>query len=372
MKCMKRKHIIFGAGNIGERFLYNIWQKVDVDCFWDNYQAGELLGYTIEKPRYEKGVFIIVAVEKYLQVRTQLLALGYLEFDDFVPYQIFHKKMAVAYGNCHMDAVKKYLVCSKTFSAEYGFYPFPRVQDMDEKFEYENILKHADLFLHQAIRLDNCYGEKYASEYMLQYVPQSCKILAIPNLYGLPKVFFPQLDMIYRTAKGRKSYFFLDANIVNWLNEGKTVEEIVLLIAEGKTYSKQYILSMWQEFQRKLLVREQEWDIKISDYIFENYQKIKLFCDTNHISSLCAREIASRILMYLGYSTGIASVLKIMDDMECFVYPDVKDALGLKFEEHIIREYSNDAFCSGGEMDLKNYVEQICSYTLLNFRCEGK
>ena len=367
-----KKYIIFGAGNIGEKFLYNIWQKVDIDCFWDNNKVDELLGYTIEKPRYEKGVFIIVAVEKYFEVRAQLIGMGYVEFDDFVPYQIFHKKMAIAYGNCHMDAVKKYLVCSKSFSAEYGFYPFPRVQDMDEKFKYENILKHADLFFHQAIRRDNRYGEKYASEYMLKYVPQNCKILAIPNLYGLPKVFFPQLDMIYRTVKGRNSFFFLDSNIVNWLNEGKTVEEIVSAIAEGKTYTNQDIQGMWQEFQRKLLGREQEWDIKISDYILANYKTIKLFYDTNHISSACAKEIAGRILTYLGYNPRIASVLKVVDSVECFVYPDVKDALGLEFEEHIIREYSNDAFCSGGEMDLKNYVEQICSYTLLNLKCEGK
>lgn len=105
--------------------------------------------------------------------------------------------MAVAYGNCHMEAIKKYLEYHKDFSEEYGFYPFLSIQIMRAGFQYNEILSHCELFLHQSIRKDNQYGEQYASEVMLKCLHETCKVLSVPNLYGLPKYLFPQIIMVH-------------------------------------------------------------------------------------------------------------------------------------------------------------------------------
>lgn len=78
------------------------------------------------------------------------------------------------------------------------------------------------------------------------------------------------------------------------------------------------------------------------------------------------REIARRVLQFLKYDCIDINVPPIgMDWMETFIYPDVREALGLTFEEKIIRKFWVDAF---GECDYEEYIERICSYTLLNMK----
>ena len=156
---MRREVIVFGAGKTGEQFIYSHFGDIKINCFWDNQKTGELLGYQILKPQSGKQIFIIVAAISYLEIRRQLTQMGYHEFTDFIPYQIFGKKMVVAYGNCHMEVVKVYLERNKEFASNYGFYPLPMVQQMkDMPWDFGNVLRRCVLFFHQSIRRDNLYG----------------------------------------------------------------------------------------------------------------------------------------------------------------------------------------------------------------------
>lgn len=91
----RREVVIFGAGRKGEQFVYQYFDKVNINCFWDNTKNGELLNYPIKKPESHKNYFIIVATVFYLEIREQLMWMGYCEFRDFIPYQIFQKN-----GDC--------------------------------------------------------------------------------------------------------------------------------------------------------------------------------------------------------------------------------------------------------------------------------
>ena len=222
-----REYIIFGAGKNGERVVYQHYKDINISCFWDNIKTGELLGYPIEKPEAGRNAYIIVAAMSYLEIREQLLQMGYREFEDFIPHQIFRKKIAVAYGNCHLEAIKKYLERHKEFDAIYGFYPFPMIQIWKTtKENLMDVLSRCALFIHQSIRKDNGYGEKYASEYLLQYIPKTCEVIAVPNLYGLPKYLFPQLNYVKLTLHGNWYPFFVDENMVEWIKEGKSLHDI--------------------------------------------------------------------------------------------------------------------------------------------------
>ncbi len=364
---LREKIVIFGAGNIGEKFVYEYFDKINICCFWDNRKSGEFLGYPINRPECDKKCFIIVALDSYLEIRQQLICMGYNEFSDFIPYQIFCRKMAVAYGNCHMDAIKKYLERHKGFSSEYGFYPFPSIQNMrGMRFEYRNILQNCDLFFHQSVRRENVYGEEFSSERLLQNVKGNCKIISVPNLYGMPKYLFPQLSMQYNGPIGKNPPFFIDRNIAEWLECGKSREEIMIYISKGGVYSRSEILDMWEEFKQRLFEREKEWDIKISDYILNSYKREKLFCDINHITNETAKEMASRILKYMGYDGLVFTESCInLDAMEVFIYQDVKEALELEFEENFIRKsFAGSLLLSNHEMDMEEYVEQLCKFII--------
>ncbi len=360
---LNREIIIFGAGKTGEKFIYHHFEDIKVNCFWDNYKTGKILGYEILRPKAGGKCFIVVTSPCYIEIRRQLLQMGYQEFTDFIPYQIFKKRMAVVYGNCHMEVIRLYLERHREFASEYGFYPFPMIQQLkDIQWDFSSVLQHCDLFFHQSVRKNNIFGEEYSSESMFQYLPKSCETIALPNLYGMPKYLFPQLDMRAGSV-GQFAPFFLDCNIALWIKEGKRLEEVKKYILGGGVYSHEEIKTMWTSFVEKLKEREKEWDIKISDYILSNQRKNKLFSDPNHISSKTACEIAGLVLKYMGYEGKPGCELSLMDDLEAIVYKDVKEALGLEFEEVYLRKYQIFNGISSYEMDEDEYIAQMYQYT---------
>ena len=361
---INKEIILFGAGAIGEKFIYQYFDKLHISCIWDNKKSGELLGYPIRKPQSSKHCFIIVTSVFYLEICRQLMQMGYCEFTDFIPYQIFQKKIAIAYGNCHIGAIKRYLEQHKEFNSEYGFYPFPMIYELKEfDWEYISVLQHCNLFLHQSIRRENKYGEQYASEHILQHLQKNCSIIAVPNLYGMPKYLFPQLDTAPKWQVGTICPYFIDSNIVMWLESGKCIVDIRKYIVEGGVYTRQQIIDMWELFLQKINGREKEWDIKISDYIFSNYKRKKIFCDVNHITSETALEISLRILQYMNYKVQRSTIIPMMDDLEVIIYKDVKEALGLEFHETTIRIWGKENCFSTCEMNADEYINQLCQFT---------
>ena len=271
--------------------------------------------------------------------------------------------MAISYGNCHMSVIKRYMELCKGFASEYGFYPFPQIQEMPENFAFDDILLHCELFLHQSIRDENKFGYAYASSSLIRGLSQDCKIISAPNLYGMPKCFFPQLERREIAFKGELNFLpYYEKNVWNWLEEGRTEEEIRQYMISGGVYTKEEILKSWDEFCKKLISREEYWDIKISDFIFENYRTEKLFYEPFHISGVLAKEISKRILEYMGYSLQISFTPFSLDELEVPIYKDVKDALGLQFEETSIRVNSRGALIDSYDMDIEEYIRQLCRW----------
>lgn len=335
--------IIFGAGRKAQGFLIEYYNRIHIKYVMDNYKEGTFLGYEIKKPFYDRNNFIIVAVEgdgSYELIRKELIELGYVEFTDFIPYTIYNKKMALAYGNCHMRAVKRYMELSCKFDSQYGFYPLHEIQNL-KKFPSDDIIRHADLILHQSIQENNKYGKQYASERLLEKASENSIILSLPNLYGLPKALFPQLVKEEKQKKLQNSFMIgTEINVARWICEGKKIEDMAYYIQCGGVYSDSEIKMYWKEFINKLLDREKQWDVKISDYILNYYKTQKLFSDTWHISTVMARVIAERTLLKMGICERIEETIPCLDDYEVFLYEDVKRALGITWNEHFIRQYT--------------------------------
>ena len=222
------KIVLYGAGKRCEKFLIQHNESLHVDRIFDNKRRRMFHHLCVSYPKYNKEYFIIVTVdsyESYHEIKRTLRGLGYREFLDFVPWQIYGKKMAVGDGNCHMMAVVRFLEKSSFIKETYGFYPFPGIQFMTTgyyfgKDELECVLTRCDLFLHQSIQNKNTYGEEFASSRMLEMVDDRCKILALPNLYGLPKCFFPQWERLSGGCTTKYGTNGVDMNIREWTNEG--------------------------------------------------------------------------------------------------------------------------------------------------------
>lgn len=372
LERIKRKKILFGAGKEAHKFFRHFYGKILFEYVMDNKKQGSFYGVAIRKPQYETGVFIIVAVKQdYFEIRKQLIGLGYHEFEDFIPSALYDRKMAIAYGNCHMELLKRYLERHKNFSAEYGFYPFPQIQEMEKDFPFGEILPYAKLLLHQSIRDNNKFGFMFSSRNIITMTLPDCKIVSCPNLYGMPKCFFPQLTR-FENKIAIDSIFlsYREKNIERWIKDGMEKETIKKKL-QGGIYSKDEIVSLWEDFKHKLIKREEQWDIKISDYILEKYKTEKLFNEPWHITTNLGKEIAVRILKHLGYQNyTILYTIHCMDDNEVFIYQDVKKALGLKFEEKTIRNYSRNISYTNVDMDFDEYINELYQYVLIYLKNE--
>ena len=80
-------------------------------------------------------------------------------------------------------------------------------------------------------------------------------------------------------------------------------------------------------------------DIKVTDYVEENYNKVKLYCDRGHFDQALLRIYVKKFLIYLGEAEAIDELQKIvLDDIferinEFPIYPSTSKILNLEWIE---------------------------------------
>lgn len=324
---------------------------------------------------------IIVASSEntYFEIKDILEKQGLIEFEDFVYYELYHKKVALIYGNCHTMPIKEALLLVNEFSREYAFYPLRQIQEMKryETKDYElPVFQYCDLFIHQSIREDNSYGKEYGSNNLVKKLKSSCKIIAIPNLYGLPKCLFPQVYESETVRHGDSKQWnfspFRDKYIDQSYSEQRSISSITRGILEGDVFDKNDICGKWEMFLEKVKKRENDWDFKITDFIVNSYKKEQLFFDPNHPTSVVIKFITREILKILSIN-GLAdeAYLKIaeLDAYEIPIYADVRKALHLEWKSDFLRKYSKHRL-SNAAMDVEEYVKQYIKWNF--YLCNKK
>lgn len=187
--------VLYGTKLEAEKVLY--FCKVNhIDCEYviDNYEQGMFHGYNIVKLSAIEMLnsFCVVACgtyNTYSAIKKQLIAKGYKEFQDFIWSKLWKKKIVVINANCHGTALRHYLESSECFRDRYAIYPVPEIYLNDKKEIDENILQHADVFIHQDIRTNNKISYKLGDEYTLSFLPTTAIRICMPNFVGLGNIF---------------------------------------------------------------------------------------------------------------------------------------------------------------------------------------
>ncbi|MCD7724854.1 MAG: hypothetical protein LUI12_04790 [Clostridiales bacterium] len=358
--------LAFLMENEKENIKYFIEEKKDIREF-----AGRPV-LRLEDALREK-LFIVVAssASAYYEIKENLEKWGLCEFEDFTYYEIYQRKIALIYGNCHITPIKEGLCLSKEFRKEYGFYPLKQIQCMTERDLDLPVYGICDLFLHQSIRSNNRYGERYSSQHIEKKLKPACRIISFPNLYGLPKCFFPQVYDVGR-GKGNEGYNvnyfpYRDKYIDESYMNGLSLAQIVSNIVDTDYISKADIQTAWEVFMEKLYSRQKDWDINITDFILGCYRSKQLFHDPYHPSNIIMEYIAAEISKKLGigvmpqeYYFGLTR----WDALEIPIYKSVTNALGLEYFPGILRKYNRGYRLRNIAMDLGEYVEE---YIMWNF-----
>ncbi len=350
---------LFGVGFRGERFFYINNKRENIKmCFDNNGYGEEFHGIPVlsPEPSILRKYFVIITIEDYRPIRNQLEEYDLKEFEDFIGWEFYDKKIALIHGNCYRRIWDKCLKSSKEFSRVYALYDNPEIHLNSQKIVRESALRHCDLLIAQDIQADNMYGYSLSFEYIRKQVPEICKIVVVPNLVGLGKGFFPQGKIKIDKKVKRDIFPEADVNIdrmvqggADWIQIGEKLKENI--------YQKEYIISNFNLYIDKMLEREANWDIKIVDYILHNYKTEKIFFDTRHPTNTVLEEIIRRLLLFLGMSANFDHADDEISEEEMPVYPCVKEALGLEWDTKAIRN-NNQHRLMPGTMDMIQYIKE--------------
>lgn len=369
----KNKLAIFGVSFHAQKCLYKLNRDgKDIDCYFDNNLYGETYrGKTVLKPTQKNvdGKFILVAVsEKYYQtIRKQLIEMGLIEFKDFMYYTLLNKKIAIMYGNCHIEIMKSFLQSSKEFMKRYAFYPMPVIMEMNSSMMTKEVLENCDLFLAQDIRRENPYGEEFSVDIIINKLSSKCVLHIIPNLFKLGGLYFPQYRYDFNNCNNDSAYIegrwdlfgffpFKDSIIDCLVEMGMDAESIISKCTSGKNFTIQEIEKCKEECINKIRKREDKWDIKCADFIEKNYKEHRLFYEPEHPTNFLFRYICKEMLALLNIYEDIHTDNNL-GNYETPIYPEVKAYLGLNFDVEKVRS-ENDSRSLGSVTSYEEYIMQ--------------
>ncbi len=356
--------ILFGAGFDAEKFIIN-HKNENIDFIVDDDKKGFLFDIPIIEPSYLKkinknhGLIVVTANKyKYYDIRKQLIEWGFIEFKDFIKDDLYQKKIAMIWGNCHVEYIKEYLKYNTDFNKIYSFYDMREIWVIKKEDISRDIFSYCDLLIYQPIQKFNMFGEEFSSDHIISLLPETAHKISVPNLFGLPKFLYMQYDKNKLTKIDNVFVSYGDKNIDSWIKAGISIETMIKKIEFDEIYKDYEIHEAFNKFKKKLVHREKEWDIKISDYILYNYKKIKLFLDPFHPSKILLNEISKRLLKYMKFTTEDYDINYEDYGFEMIVYPCVKKHLGIVYDDSDIKNDNQSSKLKKSYMDLKEYIRE--------------
>lgn len=373
MESTDKELVIWGTALEAVKAMYN-FEKCGMKILYflnSSCNISNFKGYEVFEPSKEvvSGKFIAVAttLNVYMSISETLKSWGLTEFDDFIYYEWIDKKMVLLHGNCYMDYVKRVLTVTKEFTSKYFLYPNPLIHENIGGEISENVLKRVDVWIHQNVTDQNAFSHKLSDTYIGERVKSTCDEVVVPNFTGLvcgmyilcEKLETNQENHFIRNGEDINGMFpFSDRIVEKALEYSHDFNAIYEYCISDNVIHKQDIVDDFNKWIEKIGEREKRWDIKILDYILENYRDKQLFYDINHPTEELMDEVINRILKRLN----INEYEKNKEDSylgvhEIPVYPCVRKALDIKWNKEYIREgiYGKRAT---DKMDLKEYIRE--------------
>lgn len=308
---------------------------------------------------------IATSVNSYWEIKRRLeKEYSLVEYENFEYFETYRKKIAIIYGNCHAASVKEALCHSRKFNSIYGFYPLKPIQEIKADGGVDTqVFERCDLFIHQCIRKENAYGVSYASDNYLRKLSLKCKVIGIPNLYGIPKFLFPQTSLEKPIIWEENNYFPVRDCYIDTNYSKMSQKELYDMLSDENLICAADIRTDYESFYEKVVMREKEWDVKIVDFLKKQMPERKLFYDLTHPTREVIAYITQRVLRILNMDDFNLEVDSIspLDKWEIPVYKAVTSALGFCWNTGNIRKFSMCRL-NTNQMDLEEYIKQYIAW----------
>lgn len=243
------------------------------------------------------------------------------------------------YGNCQGPALAKTLLEYADFKENFDYAPLKSIQTL-ELTDIENVIEtiqKCDLIIYQPISTNYRIRELSTARILL-HTNKNSILVSLPSLYF--NGYFPHID----TLDGRLSIlnFVHDYIMIYGYLLGLEQHEIIELIKSEDFYDEELSNRLLKKSISDLKKREVKngVDIRVSDYIADNYRSQKLYNHFNHPKRPVYEFIASKILDMLGMSNSKHLILdeteKYYGEISTPIYRSTYTNLRLMFSENFL------------------------------------
>ena len=289
-------------------------------------------------------------------------------------------KKCLIYGNCQTEYIKNRLIQNSDFSNIYSQVFTKKVHRIkpEEIPDLEAMISEVDLFIHQPVSDNYRKMPSLGTNYLKSQLKPDCKVISFPVAYFTG--YYP--EMIYLKSLNNQPikgdiYNYHDFNILSGFYQGKNVENIISSIFDESFYSPYYIKNNFHLTVGELAKRETSLDIKISQFITNNYKIINLFNTINHPNHPIIGYVINRILEILGFSTQyseseLVSNQHTIEYNNYFpIYPSVQKILNIEFDSKLVYKFQNTTY-SVYDAVRKLYNFYDSNQDLVEFNVENK
>ncbi len=197
-----------------------------------------------------------------------------------------HKKTCVIYANCQGSGIELFLNKHDVYKDAFVTHTLENHILISQQIPIPiDLLKEASLFIYQPV------GERhgcYATNHLKSCLPKDCQCISFPYIYN--SALWPLFE---------ENQIIVGEEIIRELFEkGVSLKSVVDLFCEERIN-----FQFEQRFQRTLSIlkqKEQETDVKISDFIIGNIKNEKLFLTQSHPTSVVFIHCVNQILERLG------------------------------------------------------------------------
>jgi hypothetical protein len=244
-------------------------------------------------------------------------------------------KSFVVYANCQSGALAKTLLENHMFSENYTWDFIEPIQNLGAKDIDEVIrkVKAADLFIYQPIAVTSFRPRELSSDFLLSKLKKKALSISFSSLYF--DGYFPHLQVLKKSVAILNlvhDYIVAYCSVLK-LNKARTID----LINSCDLYPKELSIMLAEKSLQNLKEREKKFniDIVLSDFIFNNYRKTKLFNQFNHPTRPVFLYLANIIFSIINCpSHDTSSGAEYLDRIMTPIYKSTHFNLELEFEEN--------------------------------------
>ncbi len=389
---LNKNIILFGAGDVAEKFYLQNRHRLNISHCVSNLkkQWGErsfLNELDVKEFRKEdireNDYLVVCGVYAFRRIEPQLLDCGFCMYEHFIESTIANcflenKKIALFRGSCILRDIYECITTSKTFAEQYV--PIFATDSMvTSKFDnnalyYISQLCDVYIYSYRMLQRDKIFllnGE----------LPDGCNVISVSNI-SFPG-YWPQADpeihnsnkyLIHPYNSKRDLVFYHtmyrleDVNINRLVDEGKDFDEIYSLISSKDYYDEKTVKRNLKVAFKSVQIAEQFADIKVMDFIKENYEQRRVFQNFSHMHKCVTWTYVRRLYEKLQLPLEECDELEelspnyIHHGGDIPIYPSVAKALELEWYDEDM-EYEIMTYHGVEKMTFKEYVQHYVEYT---------